>query len=134
MMTPHGSFHWNELMTRDVETAKRFYEQAIGWTFEGMPMEHENGSTYWVAMSGGKPVGGIFDTTGHEGMENIPENWFAYLAVDDIDKRCRQAEEAGGSVVRGPFDVAGVGRIAILRQPGGGMVGWMTPVEMPNQG
>jgi predicted enzyme related to lactoylglutathione lyase len=29
----HGSFCWNELMTRDIEGAKRFYRDAIGWTF-----------------------------------------------------------------------------------------------------
>jgi uncharacterized protein len=31
--------------------------------------------------------------------------------------------------MREPFEVQGVGRIAILREPGGAMVGWMTPVS-----
>ena len=35
----HGTFCWNELMTRDVERAKRFYRDTIGWTFEAMPMD-----------------------------------------------------------------------------------------------
>jgi len=26
----HGKFYWNELMTRDVERAKRFYGDTIG--------------------------------------------------------------------------------------------------------
>ena len=34
----HGSFHWNELMTRDIEKAKKFYGDVIGWTFNGMAM------------------------------------------------------------------------------------------------
>ena len=34
----HGSFYWNELMTRDAEKAKKFYGDTIGWTFEAMPM------------------------------------------------------------------------------------------------
>ena len=33
-MASHGHFHWNELLTRDVERAKRFYSDTIGWTFE----------------------------------------------------------------------------------------------------
>ena len=30
----HGEFHWNELMTHDVERAKQFYQAAMGWEFE----------------------------------------------------------------------------------------------------
>jgi uncharacterized protein len=28
-----------------------------------------------------------------------------------------------------PFDVPGVGRIAILSEPGGAGIGWMTPAQ-----
>jgi len=31
--TPHGHFHWNELLARDPEGAKRFYKDTIGWSF-----------------------------------------------------------------------------------------------------
>jgi predicted enzyme related to lactoylglutathione lyase len=48
--------------------------------------------------------------------------------VDDVDKRCAKAKEAGATILREPFDVEQVGRIAILKQPGGGVVGWITPV------
>ena len=37
-MTEHGHFHWNELTTRDIERAKKFYADTLGWTFESMPM------------------------------------------------------------------------------------------------
>jgi len=36
MQWSHGVFCWNELMSWDVERAKRFYADAIGWTFEPM--------------------------------------------------------------------------------------------------
>ena len=29
-MAQHGHFHWNELLTRDVEGAKRFYGAIFG--------------------------------------------------------------------------------------------------------
>src|SRR6187455_1306467 len=54
----HGTFCWNELMTRDVERAKKFYEETIGWTFSPMPMA--DGGTYWCAMVEGKPIAGMF--------------------------------------------------------------------------
>ena len=51
------------------------------------------------------------------------------IAVDDIDARLKKAKAAGATVMREPFDVVGIGRIAILREPGGAGIGWMTPVS-----
>jgi len=126
-MAEHGTFHWNELNTRDADKAKRFYEKTIGWSFEAMAMPN---GTYWVASSGGKPVGGILDMNAVGVPPEVPEHWLPYLAVDDVDKRLKSAREAGATVLREPWDVPGVGRIAILKQPGGGVVGWMTPAPM----
>jgi uncharacterized protein len=55
--------------------------------------------------------------------------WMPYIAVDDIDARVRQAARAGAKVMKEPFDVPGVGRIAMLTEPGGAGIGWMTPAE-----
>jgi predicted enzyme related to lactoylglutathione lyase len=121
----HGNFCWNELMTRDVEGAKRFYQSTIGWSFEAMPMA--DGGTYWVASSGGKPVGGMFSLTS-PAYDGVPESWMSYLAVDDVDARVAKAIKAGAKLMKPIFDVPNVGRIAILMQPGGAGVGWMTPL------
>jgi predicted enzyme related to lactoylglutathione lyase len=125
-MSAHGTFHWNELMTRDVARAKQFYQDTIGWSFE--PMQMANG-TYWCAIQGGQPVAGIFNISGAE-FEGVPEGWMPCLAVDDVDARVKKAVKAGAQLMRPIFDVPDVGRIAILREPGGAGVGWMTPVAM----
>lgn len=122
----HGNFCWNELMTRDAKRARKFYEDTIGWRFEPMPME--GGQTYWCAMSGTKPVAGMFSLDGPE-FDGVPESWMSYLAVDDVDKRVEKAIKAGAKLMKPIFDVPGVGRIAILMQPGGAGVGWMTPAN-----
>jgi uncharacterized protein len=124
-MWSHGSFHWNELMTHDVERAKRFYADTIGWSFEAMPMPE---GTYWVAKAGDKPVAGIFPLDAPK-FAGVPEGWTPYLAVDNVDKRVALATEAGATLMRPIFDVPGVGRIAILTEPGGAGVGWMTPAS-----
>ena len=124
-MTPHGRFHWNELMTRDVEGAKAFYEGTVGWTFEGMEMPD---GTYWIAKVGDEMAGGMFEMKGPD-FEGVPEHWMAYLAVDDIDGCVEKAIAAGATIIRPPFDVDGIGRIAILREPGGAAIGWMTPAH-----
>jgi len=121
----HGTFCWNELMTRDAELAKRFYRDTIGWTFEAMPMDW---GTYWLAKAGERNIGGIFELKGPE-FDGVPESWMSYLAVDDVDKRVDKAVKAGARLMKAIFDVPGVGRIAILRKPGGAGVGWMTPVS-----
>lgn len=127
----HGTFYWNELMTHDVERAKRFYADTLGWRFEGMPMDQMGegmaGMTYWVAHAGDQMVGGLFDMGACSEMADVPENWLAHIAVDDIDKRYEKALAAGATPMRPPFDVPTVGRIAVLKQPGGGVIGWMTP-------
>src|SRR5262245_26922232 len=114
-MWSHGSFYWNELMTRDVEKAKKFYSSTVGWTFDAMPMD---GATYWVAKMGDKPVGGMLPMSGPD-FEGVPENWLCYLAVDNLDARVKKAAASGAQIIRAPFDVPMVGRIAIVREPGG---------------
>ena len=126
-MWTHGSFYWNELMTRDVERSAAFYGDILGWTFETMPMPE--GGNYWVAKMGDQPVGGLFPMQGPE-FEGMPDHWFSYIAVDDVDARVGRVRGAGGEVIREPFDVAGVGRIAIIKDATGAAVGWMTPVPM----
>jgi uncharacterized protein len=123
-MWSHGSFYWNELMARDVEQAKRFYGSTIGWTFDAMPMPD---GTYWVAKMDDEPVAGIFPMTGPD-FDGVPENWLPYLAVDDVDAVLKAAKAAGAKVMREPFDVPTVGRIAIIQAPGGATIAWITPV------
>jgi predicted enzyme related to lactoylglutathione lyase len=121
-MWSHGTVYWSELNTHDPERAKRFYADTVGWSFDPMPMSD---GTYWVAKAGEMTVGGIFELKGE--LANVPEHWMTYVAVDDVDARVGKAKAAGASVIRPPFDIPGVGRIAILREPGGAVVGWMTP-------
>jgi uncharacterized protein len=120
----HGSFCWNELLTHDPARAKKFYADTIGWTFD--PMKMQDGGTYWVAKAGDKMVAGIFELKGPE-FADVHENWMPYIAVDDVDKRVKKATAAGATLMRPLFDIPGIGRIAILREPGGAGVGWMTP-------
>jgi len=129
MSWSHGKFYWNELMTRDVERAKKFYGEAMGWTFEAMPMGVVGGgATYWIAKADGDSAGGIFDISGPE-FKGVPESWMPYIAVDDVDARANKAVKAGAKVMKPAFDVPGVGRIVMLLEPGGAGVGWMTPAS-----
>lgn len=127
MRGSHGTFYWNELMTRDLERAKKFYANTLGWSFEGMSMPGGSG-TYWIAKSNDERVAGVFDISAPE-FSQVPESWMAYIAVDDVDARVRKALAAGATLMKPIFDVPGVGRIAILMEPGGAGIGWITPLS-----
>jgi predicted enzyme related to lactoylglutathione lyase len=52
----------------------------------------------------------------------------SYIEVDEIDKRVAAAKQAGAQMIRGPFDVEGVGRVAIFKDVVGALIAWMTPL------
>ena len=133
-MADHGHFHWNELMTRDAEKAKAFYTACVGWTFEPMSMgEGEGqGEPYWIAMIDDEPAAGIFKMEGAQ-FEGVPEAWMSYLHVDDVDAAVEKAVANGATVMREAFDAPGVGRIVILQEPGGAVIGWMTAVDFDDE-
>lgn len=124
-MSESGSVVWSELMTTEVEKAKAFYGRTLGLTFEAFG---ENSPGYWIAWLNGRPVWGIMDMTGRPGG---PSGWFTYMAVDDVDARVAAAEAAGGRLCMPVFEVPTVGRIAILEDPTGAIIGWMKPEPQP---
>ncbi|MFT5507283.1 MAG: putative enzyme related to lactoylglutathione lyase [Hyphomicrobiaceae bacterium] len=124
-MPGHGTFHWNELMTGDVEAAKAFFAETVGWEFDGMPMPE---GMYWVAKVDDQPVAGIMAMT-DDVPKGVPPHWLPYLEVDDIDVRLAKIKAAGGEVLRDVFEVPQVGRFAILKDSTGAAMGWITPAN-----
>jgi predicted enzyme related to lactoylglutathione lyase len=127
-MTTQGKFHWNELTTGNVRSARSFYSALIGWTTEDMPMA--DGTVYTLlktADAGAPPAGGIFKAP--KGW-NAPDMWMAYVEVDDVDAAAAKVKKLRGSIMRPPFDVPGVGRICFVTDPGGACLGLITPAAM----
>jgi predicted enzyme related to lactoylglutathione lyase len=109
----------------------RFYADTIGWSFAAAATP--DGHTYWVAQTDGRPVAGLFQLTDAM-FDGVPESWMSFLAVDDVDARVARALEAGAKLVMPIFDVPNVGRIAMLKEPSGAGVGWITPVGPMTRG
>jgi predicted enzyme related to lactoylglutathione lyase len=118
---PHGTFAWNELATSDPQRAMDFFRKTLGWEFEEFALEE---GSYWVASADGTLVGGIGNmATG--AVAAAEPYWFAFIEVDDIDRRIDMARAEGAVILRPPHDVPGVGRVAVLRDPTGAAIGWM---------
>ena len=119
---PTGTFLWDELLALDVEAAKRFYGDVIGWTTADMDM----GDMVYTLLkrSGGVDVGGLMrkpeDAPG-------PAAWLTYVATDDVDASVARTKELGGAVFMEGMDVPEVGRFAVVADPAGAVFGLYKP-------
>ena len=121
----HGTFFWNELNTWSPDKAKVFYGETLGWNYETHPMA--DGDVYTLCKAGETMAAGIFELKPEAGFDGIPDHWFAYIAVDDVDACLARVEATDGVIMRPAFDVPGVGRFAIVKDAAGAVIGWVTP-------
>jgi len=112
----HGQFVWYELMTTDSAAAKKFYPAVTGW---GVTKWDDPGLDYSMWTAGGEPIGGVIDLTPEQRSQGIPPNWLPYVAVDSVDGTSSKATALGAKVVVAPFDIPGVGRMAVITDPQG---------------
>jgi len=115
---------WHELNTWEPDKARHFYNETLGWDFQ--PTTLPDGTSYWVAHKEGRAVGGIFQLTEPE-FEGIPSHWMTYLAVDDILASQTRAEHAGGEILRPAFRLPGVGRLSVVSDTAGAIIGLIQP-------
>ncbi len=120
-----GVFVWDELITTDVEGAKRFYGEVVGWEAREMDMGLNN--VYTIFSSGGADRAGCMARP--EGAGDIPPYWMTYLGVGDVDATAEKAKSLGATFMMEPFDVPTVGRLAIFADPTGAAVGLFYPEE-----
>ncbi|MBN8808111.1 MAG: VOC family protein [Sphingomonas sp.] len=121
MPNPHGTPIWYELMTPDVEAAKQFYGDIVGWNFTQFPSP-DGGMQYTIGNVGETGVVGL--TTGPDGS---PKGWWTYFYVTDVDAKVAEVEGAGGKTHMPATDMPGVGRMAFVEDPQGVMFYLMRP-------
>lgn len=117
-----SGFVFHELMTTDVEGARRFYQEITGLTVV-------NG-VYPLLMDGKKMLAGLVGprTDGAEWPSGGPEpHWIAYFGVDDVDAATIKTQELDGKILLPPTDIPGFGRASVLRDPQGAVFGIFTP-------
>ena len=125
-MKTHGEVGWCDLMTDDVDKARNFYTGVIGW----IPRSWTWGrGRYTVFKTGGRPVAGLMARPPGGPGADAPTAWTSYVTVDDVDARAARVAGAGGAVLAGPMDIPTVGRMAIVRDPTGGVIGIIKYVD-----
>ncbi|MGZ4796914.1 MAG: VOC family protein [Acidimicrobiia bacterium] len=104
-----GTLCWNELSTRDLDTAIPFYEKVFG-------LEAQRGPEYNEFKLGDRVVAGCMKMPDMVPAE-VPTHWLVYFAVEDCEAAMKKAESLGASVVVGPMDAGDVGRFSVLSDP-----------------
>ncbi len=123
-----GRFVWYDLMTPDPEGAKAFYKNVVGWTmtdFEGS--QEGEGGPYEMWTVGEKPVGGLMALPEEAQARGAPPHWLAYVTVPDTHAVVARTTELGGSVLKEPTTMPGVGTFAVLSDPNGAVFAPYTP-------
>jgi predicted enzyme related to lactoylglutathione lyase len=110
---PTGLFVWDELHAADVEAAKNYYGDLVGWATSSF-MEG-----YDVFNAGETMIAGLMPK--NEGMPAAA--WLSYIAVDDTDAATATAQELGATVMLEPTTMENVGRFSVLADPTGAAFG-----------
>ncbi|WP_425229290.1 VOC family protein [Sphingomonas sp.] len=116
MANPHGTPIWYELLTPDVDGAKRFYDAAVSWTIEARPAGPMD---YRMITAPDGNVGGVMALTEEMQGGGAKPGWLFYVGVDDVDATAAKVGAAGGAVLMPPWDIPNVGRVALFADPQG---------------
>lgn len=77
---------------------------------------------YYIVIKDERTVAGIF-TMVEPDFEGMSDHWFTFIAVADLAEAIQKGEEAGGGVMRPPFEVPGFGTLAVVKDATGAVFG-----------
>lgn len=113
-----GKFFWYDLMTSDPQGALAFYGDVLGWTAQPFGGERTD-DPYHVMSGSAGPLGGIMAIPEEAKDCGLSPWWGGYIGSPDVDADAARLTQAGGKVMRAPEDIPGVGRFAVMNDPGG---------------
>lgn len=125
-MATGSRFVWYELMTTDGAAAAKFYADVVGWKAAKSPMPNMD---YTLFNAGADQVAGAFALTKEALAGGAPVGWVGYVGVANADKAAADLKAAGGKVLRGPDDIPGVGRFAMVTDPQGAAFALFQPAH-----
>jgi predicted enzyme related to lactoylglutathione lyase len=112
-----GCMTWNELQTRDPETAAAFYSGLFGWETEHI--RDDGKLVYTTIKNAGSKNGGFMPMSEQHG--DAPPFWLPYFTVASCDDAIAKARDLGGEALAGPIDLPDPppSRIAVVSDPQG---------------
>jgi predicted enzyme related to lactoylglutathione lyase len=110
----HGRFVWYELTTTDMEAAKAFYAEVVGWGTRDASMP---GMPYTVFTAGEASVSGLMDLPKDARKLGERPSWIGYVSVNDVDATAGRIKHLGGAVHVQPQDILNISRFSVVADP-----------------
>lgn len=123
-----GAPCWVDLMTSDQDAARAFYGPLFGWQAEEPNMDFGG---YVNFTKDGVRIAGCMGASEPDQPANF---WTTYLEVADAQATADAAAAHGGTVVMPTVDIADMGRMSMVIDPGGAAVGIWQPGTHPGFG
>ena len=119
-----GKIIWRDLLTNDPAASQQFYGELFGWEFEsvGTASNLKSNSSYTLIRHNGKLIGGMIDTLALNNRDDISQ-WVVLMSVEDIDASVEAVTASGGKIMTPPTDLQSRGRIAVIRDVEGALLG-----------
>ena len=111
-----------DLTVPDAETVRDFYAAVVGWQPE--PFDMGDYADYFMkSPATNDTVAGVCHARG--GNADLPPQWLAYIAVDDLEASMRHCAENGGTVLTQVKGSEGGSRYCVIRDPAGAVLALM---------
>lgn len=110
-----GALSMNELRTRDLDGAARFYGDVFGWKVD--PIEQAGEVMYGSVQLNGRLVAGMLPM-GEVFPPQVPAHWIPYFGVPDLEAAVQKTRELGGEALSEAMAVPS-GRFVPLADPQG---------------
>jgi predicted enzyme related to lactoylglutathione lyase len=110
----HGQFVWYELMTTDVNAAKAFYANVVGWDARDASTP---GGAYILFTVGEAVVSGLMNLPADARTMGAKPRWIGYVSVSDVDATINRIKQLGGTVQFPPTDIPGTSRFSMVTDP-----------------
>jgi predicted enzyme related to lactoylglutathione lyase len=124
----HGVPCWVDIWCSDADRAAEFYARLFGWEVIGGANEPE--IRHLICRRRGRDVAAIGSRPDVAG----PPAWGTYVWVDDLDATAARVLEAGGRLEIEPFQSLDGGRMAVIADPEGAVIGAWQPATHSGAG
>ncbi|RJQ16255.1 MAG: VOC family protein [Nitrospiraceae bacterium] len=107
-----------ELLTQDVERAKKFYAGLFDWNLEDIP-----GMDYTMINAGEGTGGGMMKNP----VPGVNDHWLPYVLVDDVAASTKKAKSLGADIAKDVTEIPDFGWFSVIIDPTGAAFGLWQP-------
>ena len=114
MVNSHGHFAWYELMTTDVEAAKAFYAEVMGWRARDVSLAD---TAFALFSAGESPISGLMNLPERATAMGAAPHWVGYVGVNDIEATTDLVKRLDGAVYVPPTQISDTSRFCVVADP-----------------